>query len=66
MRDDDKLYICLLNTDYDLRDIEPTGSSDNRCGLYYSAYTGTSRDPYIDYTLTPTTTDNAVFFGTNF
>jgi len=66
MRDDDKLYICLLNTDYDLRDIEPTGSSDNRCGLYYSAYTGTSRDPYIDYTLAPTTTDNSIFFGTNF
>ena len=29
-------------------------------------YTGTSRDPYIDFTLAPTTTDNAVFFGSNF
>ena len=66
MRDDDKVYICLLNTDYDLRDVEPTGYSDNRCGLYYTNYTGTSRDPYIDYTLAVTTTDNAVFFGTNF
>ena len=66
MRDDDKVYICLLNTDYDLRDVEPTGYSDNRCGLYYANYTGTSRDPYIDYTLAPITTDNAVFFGTNF
>ena len=64
MRDDDKVYICLLNPDYDLRDVEPTGYSDNRCGLYYTNYTGTSRDPYIDYTLAPT--DNAVFFGTNF
>ena len=66
MRDDVKLYICLLNTDYDLRDIEPTGFSDNRCGLYYQNYTGTSRDPYIDYTLAPTVTDNSIFFGTNF
>ena len=66
MRDDDKLYICLLNTDYDLRDIEPTGFSDNRCGLYYSADAGSSRAPYIDYTLAPTTTDNSIFFGTNF
>jgi len=66
MRDDDKVYICLLNPDYDLRDVEPTGNSDNKCGLYYTNYTGTSRDPYIDYTLAPTVTDNAVFFGTNF
>ena len=66
MRDDDTVYICLLNTDYDLRDIEPTGYSDNRNGLYYTDYTGTSRDPYIDYTLEPTVSDNSVFFGTNF
>jgi|TARA_R110000824_G_scaffold2197_5_gene10290 hypothetical protein len=66
IRDDDTLYICLINTDYDLRDIEPTGSSDNRCGMYYTNYTGTSRDPYVDYTLAPTATDNSVFFGTNF
>ena len=66
MRDDNKVYICLLNPDYDLRDVEPTGYSDNRCGLYYTDYTGTSRDPYIDYTLAPAVSDNAVFFGTNF
>ena len=66
MRDDDTVYICLINTDYDLRDIEPTGFSDNRNGIAYINYTGTSRDPYIDYTLAPTTTDNSVFFGTNF
>ena len=65
MRDDDKVYICLLNTDYDLRDIAPTGSSDNRCGLYYTDYTGTSRDPYIDYTLAAVAADDAIFFGTN-
>jgi len=66
IRDDDTVYICLMNSDYDLRDIAPTGYSDNRCGLYYTNYTGTSRDPYIDYTLAPTVSDNAVLFGTNF
>ena len=66
IRDDDTVYICLMNTDYDLRDVEPTGFSDNRNGIHYTNYTGTSRDPYIDYTLAPTVSDNAVFFGTNF
>ena len=66
MRDDNAVYICLLNFDYDLKDRAPTGYSSHRNGLYYTNYTGTSRDPYIDYTLAPTTTDNAVFFGCNF
>ena len=66
MRDDDKVYISLLNFDYDLKDIAPTGYTSHRNGMYYTNYSGTSRDPYIDYTLAPTTTDNAVFFGTNF
>ena len=65
MRDDDKVYICLINFDQDLKDIEPTGS--NRNGIYYTNYTGTSRDPYIDYELAAiTATDNSIFFGTNF
>ena len=64
MRDDNAVFICILNYDYDLLDIEPTGSSFN--GLFYANYTGTSRDPYIDYELAPAVTDNAVFFGCNF
>ena len=64
MRDDDKVYICLINFDHDLKDIEFTGF--NRNGLHYTNYTGTSRDPYIDYELAPTATDNSIFFGTNF
>jgi len=66
MRDDNVLYICLLNYDYDLLDIEPTGYT-NRNGVYFTNYTGTSRDPYIDYDLAAVaSTDNAIFFGTNF
>jgi len=64
MEDNDNIYICLLNYDYDLKDIAPTGYSEHRNGLYYSDNIGTSNDPYIDYTLAPT--DNAVFMGMNF
>ena len=63
MRNDGTIYICLLNYDYDLRDVAPTGSSTHRDGMYYTNYTGTSRDPYIDYTLDTT---DGVFFGANF
>ena len=66
IRDDDKVYICLLNFDYDLKDVAPTNYTAHRNGLYYTNYTGTSRDPYIDYTLAPTVSDNSVFFGCNF
>ena len=64
MKNDSAVYICLINYDHDLKDIVPTGT--NRNGLHYINYTGTSRDPYIDYTLEPTVSDNSVFFGTNF
>tara|TARA_Y100000361_G_C11159344_1_gene346172 strand:- start:2719 stop:3399 length:681 start_codon:yes stop_codon:yes gene_type:complete len=66
MRDNGAIYIALINFDYDLKDVEPTGYSDNRNGLYYVNYKATSRDPYIDYELATVTTDNSVFFGTNF
>ena len=64
MKNDSAVYICLLQFDNDLKDIAATGIS--RTGVYYANYTGTSRDPYIDYTLAPAVTDNAVFFGCNF
>jgi hypothetical protein len=66
MRDDSKIYIALINYDYDLKDVAPVNYTTHRNGLYYTEYTGTSRDPYIDYTLAPVATDNSVFFGTNF
>ena len=66
MRDDDTVYICLLNTDYDLKDTAPTNYTSHRNGFYYTNYTGTSRDPYLDYELATVATDNAILFGTNF
>ena len=66
MQNNDNLYVCLMNYDYDLKDIAPTGYSDTRNGMYYANYTGTSRDPKIDYEVASAVTDNAIFFGTNF
>ena len=64
MKNTNTLYLCLINFDNDLKDITPTGTS-TRSGVTYANYTGTSRDPYIEYTLVPST-NNSVFFGTNF
>tara|TARA_R100001594_G_scaffold3221_2_gene12303 strand:+ start:9231 stop:9920 length:690 start_codon:yes stop_codon:yes gene_type:complete len=68
MQNNDILYIALVNYDYDVLDVDPSGASDTRNGLYYQNSSGTSRDPYIDYdtTAVATTADNAIFFGANF
>ena len=65
MVDEDELLVCIINFDNDLRDIAPTGYSTHRNGMYLSNYTGTTRDPYIDYEL-ETPADSAIFFGANF
>ena len=66
MRDDSVVYICLMNYDHDLLDIAPTGYTSHRNGLYFADNTGTSKDPYIDYTLAAVVSDNAILFGCNF
>tara|TARA_Y100000593_G_C4260708_1_gene312059 strand:+ start:381 stop:1064 length:684 start_codon:yes stop_codon:yes gene_type:complete len=62
MRNDDTFYICVLNYDYDLKDEEPEGDSAHKNGFYYQNYSGTSRDPKIEFTYKA----HATFFGTNF
>lgn len=62
LRRDDVFNVCLMNYTHDLRDMIPTGYSSNRNGLYFNEQTGTSKDPYISYTLR----ENANFIGTNF
>jgi len=64
MKDTGTIYICLLNYSHDLNDSAPSSSTSKKNGMYYSDSLGTSKDPYIDYTLAPT--DNAVFMGMNF
>ena len=60
----DNFTICLIEADYDLTNTEP--SSMVNSGVYFTDYTGTSFDPYLDYTVATAVTDNATFFGTNF
>tara|TARA_R110002020_G_scaffold98052_5_gene233716 strand:- start:204 stop:866 length:663 start_codon:yes stop_codon:yes gene_type:complete len=42
------------------------GGNQAKLWARYQNYTGTSYDPYINITYEPTTTSNAIFFGTNF
>ena len=58
----DALYICILNYDYDLKDVEPSTSADLLNGMYFADNTGTSKDPYIAYEFQR----NSNFFGANF
>jgi len=53
IKDDDAFIVCIIEHDHDYSDSAPS-SSTFRSGMYYDNYTGTSRDPYIDYTLSPT------------
>jgi hypothetical protein len=64
MKNNDNLYICLMEYDHDLKDIAPTTSAVES-GLYYADYTGTSRDPKIEYSSISLVPDSN-FFGTNF
>ena len=62
----DTFKVALMDYDYDYLDIEPSSGSQVGVGMYISRYSGTSRDPYIDYTAATAVTYNATFFGTNF
>ena len=60
----DTFKVCLMNHDNDYLDQDST--SEEKTGMYYADNTGTSKDPYIDYTPGVAVTDNSIFFGTNF
>ena len=63
----DDFKICVMDYDYDYLDISPSLGTLVKIGFYWADYTGTSLDPYIDYTAgTVAATDNSVFFGCNF
>ena len=67
MASEDTFKVCLMNYTYDYLDIEFTGTGFGvLIGTYYADYTGTSRDPYIDYSVASAVTYNATFFGANF
>ena len=60
--DNDTFNCVLVGYDYDFLDVAPS-EAWYRTQFYQDSETGTSRDPYINYTVA---TDNAIFFGTNF
>ena len=62
----DTFKVCLIEYDYDLTNNEPANGVTVSSGCYFVDYTGTSRDPYVDYTAGVAITDNAIFFGANF
>ena len=55
----------LVGYDYDYLD-QDLSESSYRAGFRQDAYSGTSSDPYIDYTVATVVEDDAIFFGTNF
>ena len=63
-----KLTIGLISWYYDYSNNAPTvGGGSQATEVWYSDYTGTSSDPYLDITYTTAAVaDNATFFGANF
>jgi len=62
----DSFKVCVMEYDHDYLDIISLGDSA-RSGFYQDLYSGTSRDPRLNYGAgTAAVTDNSVFFGCNF
>ena len=51
MQNDDAFKIALINHDHDYKNVDPGIAASNLGGMYFTAYTGTSTDPIIEYTL---------------
>jgi len=50
MKNNDAFIVCVIEHDHDYADSAPSGAAYN-VGMFYHDYSGTSRDPYIDYTV---------------
>ena len=51
IKNNDVIIISLINYHEDHLNTEPGGDVNIRFGMYYTDFGGTSRDPYIDYTI---------------
>ena len=51
MQNDDAFKIALINHDHDYKNVDPGIAVSNLGGMYFTAYSGTSTDPVIEYTL---------------
>ena len=62
----DKFFVGIMEYDHDYLDIT-NATTTYYSEVYFADETGTSKDPYIDYTTAAVAvTDNATFFGANF
>ena len=50
MKNDDVVIICFMDYTNDYLNSALGSNGTLNCGAYYTDYTGTSRDPYIEYT----------------
>ena len=50
MQNNDVVIICFMDYTNDYLNVAPTSDDTWNCGAYYTEYSGTSRDPYIEYT----------------
>ena len=51
MQNDDAFKIAIINHDHDYKNVDPGIAASNLGGMYFTAYSGTSTDPVIEYTL---------------
>ena len=51
MKNNNVIIISLMTYHEDYSNTEPGGDVNTRFGMYFTDFGGTSRDPYIDYTL---------------
>ena len=50
MQNNDVVIICFMDYTNDYLNVAPTSDTTYNCGAYYSNNSGTSYDPYIEYT----------------
>ena len=61
MQANDNVNMCMMEYDFDFKNVALGASPDtNGFFHYHENYTGTSRDPYLDYTLAPSGYGNNV------
>jgi hypothetical protein len=51
MQNNDVVIICFMDHAFDYQNNAPGSAQTKAIGHYWTDYTGTSRDPYIEYTI---------------
>ena len=51
IKNNNAFIVSVIEHDYDYSNSAPSVGTNDRNGMYFDPYGGTSRDPYIDYTL---------------